>query len=128
MLTCSGRCSVAYKSQFGYGCAVQVLYDSDWNPAMDKQAMARIWRDGQKRPCFVHRMLTTGTIEEKVGTLRLLRHLTLLTLHDRIKLAIGSCTWTRLKSVSRAAEHIAWPLQALERGLRSCLVQRLKGV
>ncbi|WIA33078.1 hypothetical protein OEZ86_006234 [Tetradesmus obliquus] len=43
-----------------------VLYDSDWNPAMDKQAMARIWRDGQKRPCFVHRMLTTGTIEEKV--------------------------------------------------------------
>lgn len=33
---------------------------------MDKQAMARIWRDGQKRPCFVHRMLTTGTIEEKV--------------------------------------------------------------
>jgi hypothetical protein len=47
-------------------CVVQVLYDSDWNPAMDKQAMARIWRDGQKRPCFVHRMLTTGTIEEKV--------------------------------------------------------------
>jgi hypothetical protein len=46
--------------------AAQVLYDSDWNPAMDKQAMARIWRDGQKRPCFVHRMLTTGTIEEKV--------------------------------------------------------------
>lgn len=43
-----------------------MLYDSDWNPAMDKQAMARIWRDGQKRPCFVHRMLTTGTIEEKV--------------------------------------------------------------
>jgi SNF2 family DNA or RNA helicase len=35
---------------------------------MDKQAMARIWRDGQKRPCFVHRVLTTGTIEEKVGT------------------------------------------------------------
>lgn len=29
--------------------------------------MARIWRDGQKRPCFVHRLLTTGTIEEKVS-------------------------------------------------------------
>lgn len=34
---------------------------------MDKQAMARIWRDGQKKPCFVYRLLTTGTIEEKVG-------------------------------------------------------------
>eukprot|EP00878_Enallax_costatus_P030829 GHUV01033626.1.p1 GENE.GHUV01033626.1~~GHUV01033626.1.p1 ORF type:complete len:341 (+),score=123.35 GHUV01033626.1:826-1848(+) len=43
-----------------------VLYDSDWNPAMDKQAMARIWRDGQTKPCFVHRLLTNGTIEEKV--------------------------------------------------------------
>eukprot|EP00879_Flechtneria_rotunda_P031879 GHRR01034934.1.p2 GENE.GHRR01034934.1~~GHRR01034934.1.p2 ORF type:complete len:106 (-),score=27.41 GHRR01034934.1:413-730(-) len=29
--------------------------------------MARIWRDGQTKPCFVHRMLTTGTIEEKVS-------------------------------------------------------------
>eukprot|EP00775_Hariotina_reticulata_P011378 gene11378-11527_t len=43
-----------------------VLYDSDWNPAMDKQAMARIWRDGQQKPCHVYRLLTTGTIEEKV--------------------------------------------------------------
>ena len=29
------------------------------------QAMARIWRDGQKRSCFVYRLLTCGTIEEK---------------------------------------------------------------
>lgn len=36
---------------------------------MDKQAMARIWRDGQAKPCFVHRLLTTGTIEEKVRPL-----------------------------------------------------------
>ena len=34
---------------------------------MDKQAMARIWRDGQTKPCFVYRMLTTGTMEEKAS-------------------------------------------------------------
>ncbi|KIZ01995.1 DNA repair and recombination protein RAD54B [Monoraphidium neglectum] len=34
--------------------------------AMDRQAMARIWRDGQRLPCFVYRLLTTGTIEEKI--------------------------------------------------------------
>ena len=28
-----------------------VLFDSDWNPATDKQAAARCWRDGQKRKC-----------------------------------------------------------------------------
>jgi len=26
-----------------------VLFDPDWNPANDGQAMARVWRDGQKK-------------------------------------------------------------------------------
>lgn len=43
-----------------------ILIDSDWNPAHDLQAMARIWRDGQIKPCFIYRLLTAGTIEEKV--------------------------------------------------------------
>lgn len=43
-----------------------ILVDSHWNPAMDLQAMARVWRDGQKLPCVVYRLLTTGTLEEKV--------------------------------------------------------------
>lgn len=32
-----------------------VLFDPDWNPAVDKQAAARVWRDGQKKRCFVYR-------------------------------------------------------------------------
>lgn len=76
-----------------------VLFDSEWNPAIDEQvryphpaliiygcqqsivlawfmgntrvphgmqAMARIWRDGQKKACVVYRLLTTGTIDEKI--------------------------------------------------------------
>ncbi|CAM6077058.1 unnamed protein product [Sphagnum tenellum] len=43
-----------------------VLFDPDWNPATDKQAAARVWRDGQKKRVYVYRFLTTGTIEEKV--------------------------------------------------------------
>ncbi|XP_011700841.1 PREDICTED: DNA repair and recombination protein RAD54-like [Wasmannia auropunctata] len=43
-----------------------VMFDPDWNPANDDQAMARVWRDGQKKPCFVYRFLSTGTIEEKI--------------------------------------------------------------
>ena len=38
-----------------------VLFDSDWNPAVDLQAMARVWRDGQRKPCLVYRLLTTGS-------------------------------------------------------------------
>jgi len=48
------------------GASRLVLYDIDWNPATDLQAMARVWRDGQKRHCHVYRLITTGTIEEKI--------------------------------------------------------------
>ena len=44
-----------------------VLFDPDWNPANDKQAAGRVWRDGQKKRVFVYRFLSSGTIEEKVG-------------------------------------------------------------
>ncbi|XP_015917010.2 DNA repair and recombination protein RAD54-like [Parasteatoda tepidariorum] len=43
-----------------------IMYDPDWNPANDAQAMARVWRDGQKKECFVYRLLSTGTIDEKI--------------------------------------------------------------
>lgn len=43
-----------------------IMFDPDWNPANDSQAMARVWRDGQKKPCFIYRLLATGTIDEKV--------------------------------------------------------------
>ncbi|KAJ7905599.1 DNA repair protein, SNF2 family [Mycena olivaceomarginata] len=46
-----------------------ILFDparTDWNPAADQQALARVWRDGQKKECFVYRFISTGTIEEKI--------------------------------------------------------------
>ncbi|KIH58374.1 hypothetical protein ANCDUO_11420 [Ancylostoma duodenale] len=42
------------------------MFDPDWNPANDDQAMARVWRDGQKKNCFIYRLLATGSIEEKM--------------------------------------------------------------
>lgn len=43
-----------------------VMFDPDWNPANDKQALARVWRDGQKKTCYIYRLFTSGTIEEKI--------------------------------------------------------------
>jgi len=48
------------------GASRLILYDIDWNPANDIQAMARIWRDGQRKAVFIYRLLSTGTIEEKI--------------------------------------------------------------
>ena len=43
-----------------------VLFDPDWNPQTDIQARERAWRLGQKRAVTIYRLVTTGTIEEKI--------------------------------------------------------------
>uniref|UniRef100_A0A4W4EK99 RAD54 like n=1 Tax=Electrophorus electricus TaxID=8005 RepID=A0A4W4EK99_ELEEL len=43
-----------------------VMFDPDWNPANDEQAMARVWRDGQRKTCYIYRLVSTGTIEERI--------------------------------------------------------------
>ena len=44
--------------------AAAVIRLADWNPATDHQAMARVYRQGQKKPCFIYRLFTAGTVEE----------------------------------------------------------------
>ena len=46
-----------------------VHVDRWWNPAVEEQATDRAYRIGQTRPVQVHRMITQGTIEEKVAEL-----------------------------------------------------------
>ncbi|KAK6205084.1 DNA ATP-dependent helicase [Scheffersomyces amazonensis] len=43
-----------------------IFYDSDWNPTIDSQAMDRAHRLGQTRQVTVYRLLTRGTIEERM--------------------------------------------------------------
>ena len=43
-----------------------VLYDSDWNPQVDLQAMDRAHRIGQKKIVYVYRLITKSTVEEKI--------------------------------------------------------------
>ncbi len=48
------------------GASRLVLFDVDWNPATDDQAMARVHRQGQKRPCTIYRFLIKGGLEERI--------------------------------------------------------------
>ncbi|KAK1166506.1 DNA excision repair protein ERCC-6 isoform X1 [Acipenser oxyrinchus oxyrinchus] len=43
-----------------------IIYDPDWNPSTDIQARERAWRIGQKKQVTIYRLLTAGTIEEKM--------------------------------------------------------------
>jgi len=43
-----------------------ILFDSDWNPQQDLQAMARCHRIGQTREVRIFRLIADGTIEESI--------------------------------------------------------------
>nr|AAP92713.1 Swi2/Snf2-related protein DDM1 [Arabidopsis arenosa] len=43
-----------------------ILYDSDWNPQMDLQAMDRCHRIGQTKPVHVYRLSTAQSVETRV--------------------------------------------------------------
>jgi len=47
-----------------------IHYDPWWNPAVEDQATDRAHRIGQDKPVFVHRLVTLGTIEEKMEVLK----------------------------------------------------------
>lgn len=66
-----------------------VLIDPDWNPASDQQALARVWRDGQKKDCFIYRFISTGSIEEKIFQ------------RQSMKLSLSSCVVDEKEDVER---------------------------
>merc|ERR1711935_1248272 len=40
-----------------------IIFDSDWNPHADSQAMDRCHRMGQTRPCAIYRLLTSNSVD-----------------------------------------------------------------
>ncbi|KAI3842165.1 hypothetical protein MKW92_013880 [Papaver armeniacum] len=51
-----------------------IIFDPDWNPSTDMQARERAWRIGQTRDVTVYRLITSGTIEEKVYHRQIYKH------------------------------------------------------
>jgi chromodomain-helicase-DNA-binding protein 1 len=43
-----------------------IIFDSDWNPQADLQAMARAHRIGQKKPVSIYRLVSKETVEEEI--------------------------------------------------------------
>ncbi|ESS33363.1 SWI2/SNF2 SRCAP/Ino80 [Toxoplasma gondii VEG] len=57
------------------GADTVIFYDTDWNPAMDRQAMDRCHRIGQTRDVHVYRLVTEHSIEENIWRKQLQKRL-----------------------------------------------------
>lgn len=72
------------------GADTVILYDPDWNPHMELQALARAHRIGSKKTVVVYRMVTRDTVEERIVS------------KARAKLVMGTLVVDKLSGVSQS--------------------------
>jgi SNF2 family DNA or RNA helicase len=76
-----------------------ILLDPWWNPAVESQAIDRVHRLGQKNVVHVYRLLTRGTIEEKIRRLQSFKKEVFDSLVSQNYSFISHMTWDDLREM-----------------------------
>jgi SNF2 family DNA or RNA helicase len=75
------------------GADIVIHYDPWWNPAVEDQATDRAYRIGQKRTVYSMKLITKGTVEEKVLELQKRKKAVIDATLETDEQVMGTMTW-----------------------------------
>lgn len=78
-----------------------IIFDPWWNPSVENQAIDRTHRIGQKNSVNVYRLITAGTIEEKIMKLKEKKKFLFDSLVGESKDLFNKLTWDDIKELFR---------------------------
>jgi len=81
------------------GADMVIHYDPWWNPAVEQQATDRAYRIGQKRTVYGVKLLTRGTIEEKVLAMQKKKQAVIDATLSTDESLLQSLTWEEVKDL-----------------------------
>ncbi|MBS0656208.1 MAG: DEAD/DEAH box helicase family protein [Verrucomicrobia bacterium] len=83
------------------GADTVIHYDMWWNPAVENQATDRVWRLGQKQKVSSYKLITLGTIEEKILELQERKKELLKEIVNTDEEVISKLTWEEVLELLR---------------------------
>jgi SNF2 family DNA or RNA helicase len=81
------------------GADAVILFDPWWNPAVENQAIDRAHRIGQVNVVHVYRLMTQGTIEEKIARLQEKKRVIFDNMLDKDATFIKKMTWEDIRDL-----------------------------
>ena len=84
------------------GADTVIFVEHDWNPQKDLQAMDRAHRIGQKKVVNVYRLITRGTLEEKILKYAIITSLTYYSYTNLLTITLPACNVSKSTSPPRS--------------------------
>lgn len=86
--------------------AADIVIHADpwWNPMVENQATDRVYRMGQQKPVMVYKLITLGTVEEKLIHLQNRKKAIFDAIIQNQGDPVGSLTWEEIKELFEIAE------------------------